>query len=396
MIVPAIASHSLPSTPTSLGEPLAQQAFQQMPWAALLIDAQGRLIEANAAFCQQLGYRRADLIGQLFTTLIPSAHLSSEVQEHLVFFAHPPTHPTHRSAHLLGADQHAHLAEILESRIQNTREEFFRLLLIQELSDWHQTGLREPDQESQKLLQEIDSLRQQNAKLQEQLQIKDTFLATAAHELRSPMSNIKIAAQMLRSCCQPERQQTYLRILEQECEQEITLISDLLDLQSMAAHASTPVPELLPLQTWIRSLVEPFQIPAQQRQQQIQLKLAPSLQNVMLDRKLLQRILCELLNNATKYTPDRGQIWIHTQPHPQRSDQWRLQVRNSISPLLSSPERLFEPFYRDPNTSSQAVGSGLGLSLVRRAVETLGGTISVQSEADSLCFQVDLPLQLAS
>ncbi len=388
-------SQSLPTATCCPKVLFAQQAFQQMAMAALLIDAQGQLVEVNDAFCQTFGYRQADLVNHLFTTLVPLAHLSAEVQEHLVFFAHPPARPLSRVLHLLNRDQQALQAEVLECKVGGA-EEFYRLLLIQSLPDRHHSGAGETNQETQGLLQEVDSLRDQIAKLQDQLQIKDSFLATAAHELRTPMTNIKMVAQMLKSCSHPHKQSTYVRILEQECEREIDLISDLLELQSLATD-STPVLELLPIQTWIRSLVEPFQILAQSRHHQLQLQFSPQLQTVMLDRKLLQRILWELLTNATKYTPAQGQIQISALPHPQDSTRWQLQVTNPLAHPLASPclNRLFEPFYRDPNTSGQT-GTGLGLALVQQAVQTLGGSISVQALGHQLSFRVDLPLQLPS
>lgn len=391
MVVSAPPRQALSFGQGSHPEILTPSIFQQMALPALVINAQGCIVEVNEAFCQQLGYDRSLLQGQLFTSLLPFAQLSSGVQDHLAFFAHPPVRPTSRLNALLTQDQQVRHAQILESKIEDTAEDFYRLLLITELRSQPEPKPSAPGPEIQQLLSQIEGLKAQNAHLQDQLKLRETFLATVAHEIRSPLATIKLAAQLIRSC--PSKQQNYIHVLEQECERGITLLSALLDIQSLTGPESLK-PEPIPLQTWLPLLMEPFQFQAQAHHQNITLTVDPDLDVVEIDRKLLQRSICELLTNGIKYTPTQGQILIKAEPDPNHPQHWHLQVSNALAHPLpqAAVAHLFDPFYRVAQSQSIQTSNGLGLALVQRSVQAMGGQITVDATDHWIRFSLQLPL----
>ncbi|NJO43383.1 MAG: response regulator [Cyanobacteria bacterium CRU_2_1] len=240
-------------------------------------------------------------------------------------------------------------------------------------------------------------------------QLKDDFLSTVSHELRSPMANIQIAVQLLDNLASQVKEQygdtvlqnpnyakglTYLQIIKAECDQEINLINDLLDLQRLEV-GDQPV-DLVPidLKEWLPHLIQPFLERAQQRQQNLQFHLAPDLSPIDSHPNSLNRILSELLHNACKYTPPGEEITLSVNFHPSFNI-FQFSVTNTgVEISLEEQDRIFDKFYRVSNGDRwKQGGTGLGLALVKRIVESLNGSIQVTSYDLQTCFTVQLPFR---
>jgi signal transduction histidine kinase len=233
-------------------------------------------------------------------------------------------------------------------------------------------------------------------------QLKDDFLSTVSHELRTPLSNIKMAIHMLRTAPTAEKRERYMSILEAECNRETELINDLLDLQKLENDSYHVVLEPIDLQDWLPNVIAPFLSRAQNRQQSLKVELPEASLVLLSDQRCLERILAELLNNACKYTPPDGTIALHVlhQPSEQIADDavpvTTFIVSNQANIPTTEIPRIFEKFYRIPKTDPwQQGGTGLGLALVKKLVETLQGTISASSQDGWTALRVDLPMPLA-
>lgn len=254
------------------------------------------------------------------------------------------------------------------------------------------------------------------AKVQEEVrtlerlnQLKDDFLSTVSHELRTPLSNIKMAIHMLRTAPNPERHQRYLQILEAECSRETELINDLLDLQRLENESYCVSPEPIHLQDWLPGVIAPFMSRAQSRKQHLQIDLPPDLPTLTSDRKSLERILAELLNNACKYTsPNRSialQVGYESGIDPKQHhldlrlrhldviDVATFVISNEADIPATEIPRMFEKFYRIPQSDPwQQGGTGLGLALIKKLVETLQGNIAADSQDGWTLLTVRLPM----
>ncbi|MGA7936054.1 MAG: response regulator, partial [Kovacikia sp.] len=122
------------------------------------------------------------------------------------------------------------------------------------------------------------------AELQEKLDefqqsslLKDDFINTVAHELRSPLTTMKMAIEMLQLIPDTNRRQSYLEVLQSACDREVELINDLLDLQRLELQAEQDELEVIDLRSWILPISEAFRVRTQQRQQNLQIHLAPNL-----------------------------------------------------------------------------------------------------------------------
>lgn len=238
--------------------------------------------------------------------------------------------------------------------------------------------------------------------------LKDDFLSTVSHELRSPMSNIKMATQMLEillkraGMLQPEGQATtksnlpqldrYFKILQDECEREISLINDLLDLSRLEAGTEALSLSTMNLQLWLPHLVEPFHSRIANHQQHLVIQIATDLPPVTTDFTYLARVVRELMNNACKYTPAHETITLEAQVVEQGI---AISISNSgVDIPTVELSRMFEKFYRIPsNDPWKHGGTGLGLALVKRMVAHLGAMITVVHQDRTLQFTVIIPHQ---
>ncbi|WP_448571571.1 sensor histidine kinase [Trichothermofontia sp.] len=242
-------------------------------------------------------------------------------------------------------------------------------------------------------------------------QIKDDFLSTVSHELRSPMANIKMATQMLelqlvrQGILDGEKETSfsrYFKILREECQREISLINDLLDLTRLDASTEAPILSPISLHSWIDHMASAFMERTRQQHQTLQVEI-PTHLVLKTEVAALERIVGELLHNACKYTPAGETIRIFarslTDSPTSRSDprpgdpiaKIQLGISNSgveIPPLEC--DRIFDKFYRIPNHDPwKHGGTGLGLALVKKLTERLGATIQVESHAKWTTFLLE-------
>lgn len=263
--------------------------------------------------------------------------------------------------------------------------------------------------------------------------LKDDFLSTVSHELRTPIAGIKMSIQLLeihlnRLGILGDRTNPitrYFQILQDECQRESDLINNLLDLSHLDAEVDPLLPSEVRLDLWVPHIAEAFIERTRDNQQQLFINVAANLPPLITDSSYLERILTELLTNACKYTPAGERITVEARPwnrprnHQQSSQSFadptepaypnapalfQICVTNTgVEIPEAERDRIFERFYRIPsNDPWRYGGTGLGLALVKRLVERLGGAIAVESShtEDSrgeTCFTVTLPsLELTS
>ncbi|BAZ41797.1 GAF sensor signal transduction histidine kinase [Calothrix sp. NIES-4101] len=242
-----------------------------------------------------------------------------------------------------------------------------------------------------------EASQQQVKELERLNRIKDDFLKTISHELRSPMSSIQLAVQTLEKLLQTEYPHsispTFTRVLNifrQASQRHNKLVEDLLTLCYLDATADAIISELINLQVWIPEIIQPFLERTQYQQQQLKIDIPTELPLLNSDISTLERILIELLNNACKYTPAGETITVQVRADEQTVE---LSVINSGVVIPKEEQnRVFDQFYRIPNNDPwQYGGTGLGLTLVKKMVEVLKGTIDVESRKGETKFTVKIP-----
>jgi signal transduction histidine kinase len=228
-------------------------------------------------------------------------------------------------------------------------------------------------------------MRQHIEQLQKLNQLKDDFLNSMSHELKTPLTSMKIAIKMLRQPeISPQMREKYLDILEQEWNREYNLIKDLLTLQQVESGELTYSPQELDLSQTIADLSQTI---ATKWQPGRDIKLvcdvsSPDLK-IHTDPESFEYILQELLANAGKYCDP------HTTVELAVSHQLTAQHAEIVIAVANvgagiTPEELphiFDKFRRGQGVTDRAVpGTGLGLTLVQYLVEHLNGSLEVKSE----------------
>ncbi|MGG6293375.1 ATP-binding protein [Leptolyngbya sp. AN02str] len=242
--------------------------------------------------------------------------------------------------------------------------------------------------------------------------LKEDFLSTTSHELMTPLSNIKMSIQLMEMLMHqlphassqktdhPHRSveathdklKHYLGVLDQECDREIRLISDMLMLLQLEAGTQPILPTAIALPDWLEETIENFEAKAQQRQQTIQFTLTTPLPLVSTDTVLLKRVVNELIGNACKFAPEESTIALVAFA---KVGAVQLRIGN-LAPPVSDRDRvaMFNKFYRIPTSDPwKHEGLGLGLTLVKRAVELLGGSVWAEYSGKHLWMVVELPCQ---
>jgi signal transduction histidine kinase len=243
----------------------------------------------------------------------------------------------------------------------------------------------------------------QVAELEKLNQLKDDFLSTVSHELKTPISNMNMAIQMLeiqlKQCDSPEdarqRIDRYLGILRSECKREDELVTDLLDLQRLEDGGYSAAMSVIDLDKWLQKTVAFTRSRLFSRQQTLTIEEG-SLSPLITDRVILDRIIVELLNNAGKYSADGSNIILRVSeasvPNSETTSGLQLCVTNPATIDPDELPKIFSKFYRVPNADPwKQGGTGLGLALVDRLVRQLGGVLSATSEDGLTTFTVIIP-----
>jgi signal transduction histidine kinase len=232
-------------------------------------------------------------------------------------------------------------------------------------------------------------------------QLQDEGVATVAHELRSPLANIQMLAQLLEANLEEEglltegsRVAHYVQMVQTECQRKNDMVNDLLALARVANPQEPCLADEVSLQVWLPYIAEVFQERLQNQCQHLQFEIPADLPPLTLDLSSLERIVTELLHNACKYTPAAGTIIIAA---AHQDDRLQLEITNVgvEIPAVDLPH-IFDKFYRIPTLDIWGHGgTGLGLPLVKKLVDHLGGTIAVRSAQKQVQFTLQFPLPSA-
>jgi two-component system CheB/CheR fusion protein len=226
---------------------------------------------------------------------------------------------------------------------------------------------------------------------------KDEFLATLSHELRNPLTPLKVAIDVLKLAPDDPVQLERTRgIMERQVIQLTQLVDDLLDLSRIAqGKIQLEYDQLDPAQV-VDAAVEATRPLFQQRRQQLTVDVPRTSLRVTGDRARLTQVLTNLLNNAAKYTPAGGQIALSMAVDPQH-DKLAIRIRDDGDGIAADLlPRIFDIFVQSRRGSGPPQsGLGIGLNLVQRLIKLHGGAVSAWSDGPGRGseFTIELPIK---
>jgi PAS domain S-box-containing protein len=242
----------------------------------------------------------------------------------------------------------------------------------------------------------------QRRKDEEQLQVcantlnemgkeKNRFMATATHELRTPLTIIHGFADLLvkRGDLTAE-QRTKIEGIKNQTKRLDTLIESLLDISRIEAGKSALVLQQIDLAAVLNKVITELTPRLKCKGQKLNYSQHPT--QAYADEMAMKQVLMNLLNNAISYTPAGGKITVRT-----KAIEGRMQVEICDTGIGITPEEqrsIFAEFYRAPQAKQiKPNGNGLGLSIVKRLLEEMHGSIGVRSagKGQGSSFSVTLP-----
>jgi len=213
---------------------------------------------------------------------------------------------------------------------------------------------------------------------------KSAFLANMSHEIRSPMNAILGFSELLEPEGLTPKQSQYVRAIRDSGAALLHLINDILDLSKLEAGKLELHPDPTDMRDSCEFLRTVFGQQAVMKSLQLQFEISPNLPRaLLLDRLRLRQVLVNLLSNAIKFT-ERGQVKTRVSWESQeggRSGTLLIDVEDSgIGIPAAELEEVFKPFVQAiARQTSEREGTGIGLTIVQRLTELMGGSLTVES-----------------
>ena len=227
---------------------------------------------------------------------------------------------------------------------------------------------------------------------------KIDFLSRMSHELRTPLNAILGFSQLLEIERLNTGQRESVEQITRAGRHLLELVNEVLDISRIDSGNMTLVPEPLAVEELLREAVDLIRPLADMRR--IEIRTDPAVleggHHVLADRQRLRQVLLNLLSNAVKYNREAGCVTLHGGPAP---DGKHLRLSVTDTGMGISPEHLpllFTPFERLGAENTNIEGSGMGLALSKKLMETQGGELGVDSTAGvGSTFWLDLPVAAA-
>ena len=232
-----------------------------------------------------------------------------------------------------------------------------------------------------KLQEELILEKLEAERLEELNKMKSFFVSTVSHELKTPLTSIKMFTELLQNKLPPQDEKSgdYLRIIDGESDKLRRLIDNILDFTKIEKGLKSYEMKKVNLVEIIYKVVNDLQYQASMAKQEIIIKENERNIFVEADADAVERAIINLVTNAIKYSAPKSKINISIVSNKSFSG---VQVRDEGKGInTEQQEKIFTPFFRSDNeTALKAEGTGLGLTIVKHILDAHNGKIDVESE----------------
>ena len=368
------------------------------PDAILEVNQEGRITLLNEAVERMFGYSRAELLGLNVESLVPASMRSGHAHHRSSYAAHPNSRPMGTGLELQGQKKDGSLFPVEISLSPNWIEGSLHVIAsVRDITERKSVedrlrALRE--QYTAELTAKNEQLEARNLEVERANRLKNEFLASMSHELRTPLHTIIGFSELLTEQLEGplnEKQQRFLGHILQDARHLLELINEILDISKIESGGLELKRESFDFNTCVEEVMAGIRHQAATKNIQLENQNAFH-DSLYADRVRIKEILYNLLNNAVKFTPEGGRVWIEA---ARQGEALHISVCDTgIGIPQKEQPSIFEKFYQVGDTTGGVrEGTGLGLPITKHLVELHGGAISVASRpGKGSSFRLVLPL----
>ena len=349
--------------------------------AIISTDVEDRILTWNHGAEVIFGYSKEETVGQSLTILLPS-HRAGELEE------------IRDKVRITGVIRNLEVRRIRKDGI--IIEASLAVSPIRDKDD-NVIGFLH-------LARDVTEKKRYEQRLKELDKMKSAFVSNVSHELRTPLTSIKASADNMLDRLIGDlnaKQVGYLTRIKSNSDRLARLINDLLDLSTIEAGKIDLRPANIPLVTLVKEAAESLRPVAAEKLINLTVMSADPGVIAWADRDKVIQVLMNLIGNALKFTPTRGEVTVAV---AKNSAAWMQISVTDTGPGIPAEEvnKVFGRFYQIGQAGTQKTqGTGLGLAISKALVEMHGGKIWVESEAGkgstfSFTLPAEQPFQLES
>jgi PAS domain S-box-containing protein len=341
----------------------------------ILTNGDGRIVLINPAAQMIFGYKENEMIGHPVEILIPERLKMNHTQLRTGFYEHPQHRSMVQGHELCGKRKDGSEVPVEVSlSFYKQEKELFVIAFIVDIT--HR--------------KKIEYLSEALDKEKELNEIKSRFVAMASHEFRTPLSTILSSASLMSKyhlTDDQDKRDRHINRIKDAVKQLNDLLEDFLSLDKLDEGKVQVVPEPVELNEFLEEVVEEMKAFTRNGQQII--VSCESNGVFKSDKKLLKSILINLLSNASKFSAEGAAIWVKAE---HRNNKLTLSIKDEgIGIAEEDLPYMFSSFYRGRNAVN-IQGTGLGLHLVKRYLELMNGTVSLESKLhEGTTISLELP-----
>jgi len=358
--------------------------LEAAPDGIIEVERDGTIVLLNAAAEKMFGYRREELLGQLIEVLVPGS-VRGRHHEHRDHYAeHPVTRPMGIGLELFAQckDGSQFPVEISLSPIRSSQGSRV-IAIVRDITTRKQAEAK-INAIHQQFAAELAATNQQleirNREVERANRLKNEFLASMSHELRTPLHTVigfaDLLAEELKGTLNSD-QRRFVGHIQRDSRHLLELINDVLDISKIESGRLELYPELFNAAGAIAETVASLRPLAENKQIRINEDFDGRLA-ITADRLRFKEILYNLISNAIKFTPDKGQITV--EGHEQLETIAFAVTDTGVGIHPAEQEAIFDKFYQlGSTTRGVREGTGLGLAITKSLVEMHGGRIELKS-----------------
>jgi PAS domain S-box-containing protein len=247
------------------------------------------------------------------------------------------------------------------------------------------------------ILQQKEELERVNRKLQQTDRVKATFTAMLAHDIRSPLTSLRMALDFFqnRHAFSEEELGESIDSARESLQRVLTLTNDLLEVFRSETDEVFLLRGVVSAEALLGKCLREARLQAFERKIQLTTEIEVEFPLFIGDEGKLERVFANLLSNAVKFTPEGGRVTLRASLETENFERWMIVQVADTGEGIAEDELpfIFDP-YRQAMSKQRSLGVGLGLAIAQRIVTAHGGTIKAASRrGEGSTFTVRIPLK---